>query len=215
MEGPFRANIPPGTRLIETLGWRPDEGVRYLDRHLARMARSAEALGFYFDAAAARGLLALQGDGPLRCRLTLDRMGRLELTTAPLPEGAPVWRVAIAPERLSSCDPWLGVKSTNREVYDRARAGLVPGVDEMLFLNERDEVCEGTITNLFVVMADGARVTPPLACGLLPGVLRAQMLTEGWVERVVSLDDLRAARAVHVGNALRGVIGVEMMGVSC
>jgi len=31
----------------------------------------------------------------------------------------------------------------------------------------------------------------------------------------VSLDDLRAARAVHVGNALRGVIGVEMMGVSC
>jgi len=213
MEGPFRATIPDGTRLIETMGWRPGEGVRYLDLHLARMARSAGLLGFGFDAAAARDMLALQADGPLRCRLTLDFDGRLELTTVPLPEGVPVWRVSIAQERVVSGDPWLGVKSTNRGVYDRARAALPAGVDEVLFLNERDEVCEGSITNLFVALPDGVRVTPPLTCGLLPGVLRAWLLREDWQERVLTLDDLRAARAVYVGNALRGLIGVEMIGV--
>ena len=213
MESPFRAAIPQDTRLIETMGWRPGEGVRYLGLHLARMARSAEALGFYFDAAAAREMLDLRADGPLRCRLTLDRMGRLDLTTAPLPQTAAVWGVGIAPVRLSSRDPWLGVKSTNRGIYDAARAVFPAGVDEMLFLNERGEVCEGSITNVFVHRADGVQVTPPLTCGLLPGVLRAQMLRLTWREAVVTLDDLRGAHAVYVGNALRGLIQAEMMGM--
>ena len=86
------------------------------------------------------------------------------------------------------------------------------GVDELLFLNERDEVCEGTITNVFVHGADGAHVTPPLSCGLLPGVLRQSELGRGHVtEAVVTVGDLRRARGISVGNSLRGMIVADLV----
>src|SRR3546814_9833273 len=50
--------------------------------------------------------------------------------------------------------------------------------DEVLLLNERGEVCEGTITNLFVEAETGQFLTPALSSGLLPGVLRAERSEE-------------------------------------
>ncbi len=210
MESPFRDPVPHGTRIIETLGWSPVAGAPDAPAHLARMGRTAAALGYRFDADAARALLALSGDGPLRVRLTLGAQGDLACETAPLVPAAPVWRVALAAARLDPADIWLRHKTTQRGTYDRARAALPAGVDEWLFLNARDEVCEGTITNIFVQTADGARVTPPLECGLLPGVLRARLLTQGWQERVLDMRDLARARQIWVGNALRGLIPAQI-----
>ena len=73
--------------------------------------------------------------------------------------------------------------------------------DEVILLNEKDEVCEGTITNLFFDRGQGLR-TPPLACGLLLGVLRADLACP---EEVLAADDLPRVR-LWVGNALRGLI---------
>jgi 4-amino-4-deoxychorismate lyase len=210
MESPLRSAVPDGTRLIETFGWWPGHGVTHADLHRARMARGALALGYVFDPDAAQAAMDVTGDVPLRCRLTLGADGRFDLTTAPLPPTPDRWRVGIAGERLRAADPWLGVKSTHRGVYDRARAALPAGLDEWLFLNERDEVCEGTITNLFVQLTDGRRVTPPLACGVLPGILRQTLLADGWAEAVLTLDDLARARRVWMGNALRGLIAAEI-----
>ena len=109
--------------------------------------------------------------------------------------------MGLAEERLRSDDPWLQVKSTRREVYDRARASLTEGLDEVLFLNERGEVCDGTITTVFFDRGQGMR-TPPLSSGLLPGVLRAEL---GCAEEVLSAEDLPKVR-LWVGNALRGLI---------
>jgi 4-amino-4-deoxychorismate lyase len=120
------------------------------------------------------------------------------------------WRVRIAEPRLRANDPWLAVKSTQRGLYDQMRATLPDGVDEWLFLNERDELAEGTITTVFVQMPDGRKLTPARACGVLPGVLRAQMLGQGWREAILSRADLSAAQAVYMGNALRGLIAVDM-----
>ncbi|MEY2961375.1 MAG: hypothetical protein RLZ60_1205, partial [Pseudomonadota bacterium] len=117
---------------------------------------------------------------------------------------------AIHSIRLTSDDPWLQVKTTNRALYNDARADLPNGVDEWLFLNERDEVCEGTITNIFVVLEDGRRVTPPLTSGLLPGVLRQSLIQNGWEKQVLTLSDLSKAREIHMGNALRGLIRVQL-----
>lgn len=214
MESPFPEPVPAGTRLIETFGWWPGEGARRRDRHLARMARSALSLGFSFDPGAARERVAtLTGPGALRCRLTLGAGGDLDLASAPLaPAPHRPWRVAIHPARLRPGDPWLAHKTTNRALYDHARADLPEGVDEYLFLNERGGVCEGTITNVFVTLEGGQRVTPPLASGLLPGVLRGEMLASGAVvEAPVTLAMLRAARAVSLGNSLRGEIPAQLV----
>ena len=82
----------------------------------------------------------------------------------------------------------------------------------MLLLNERGELCEGTITSLFVDRGDGGPLmTPALGCGLLAGVLRQEMIDTGKaVEAVLTLSDLAAAAAIHVGNSLRGLIGARL-----
>ena len=86
--------------------------------------------------------------------------------------------MAIARERLDPADPWLGVKTTERARYDAARAALPAEVHEVLFLNTRGEVCEGTIFNVFVKVEDEF-LTPRLGCGLLPGVFREHLLRRG------------------------------------
>jgi 4-amino-4-deoxychorismate lyase len=218
MEDPLRQTFsgltaPEGTEIIETLGWHPDTGVRFADLHLARMGRTAAVLGFRFDADIAQSLLhGLASLQPLRCRLALAA-GAMTLTTAPVPPTPPRWRVGIAAERLVSNDPWLAHKTTQRTLYDNARANLPAGQDEWLFLNERAEVCEGAISNVFVTLADGTRVTPPLTCGLLPGILRQTLLGQ-YVEQIVTLDDLRQATAIHMGNALRGLIPCDFIGIA-
>lgn len=200
MEGALRGRAGDA-RLIETLLW---DGARFprLPLHLARLAAGAGALGFPCDLAVVeRALLAAVGDAPLRVRLTLGAVGDAEVTVAALPAAKAVWRVGLAGERLVSGDPWLRVKSTRRAAYDAARAALPAGLDEVVFLNERGEVCDGTITTVFFDRGQGMR-TPPLSCGLLPGVLRAELAVP---EEVLLADDLPRVR-LWVGNALRGLI---------
>ncbi|SDD07302.1 aminotransferase class IV family protein [Ruegeria marina] len=211
MEGPFCPPDEPEFRLIETFGYHPGEGIRHLDLHLARMARSAAALGLPYDAAAAaRALTPIAGDTPRRCRLTLDSCGAFELSTVPLLPNPTLWRVAIHPERLDPDDPWLGHKTSRRALYDRARAELPAGIDEWLFLNTRGEICEGTITNVFVDMGRGL-LTPPLSSGLLPGVLRQSLITENRATATpITLRNLAKARSLYIGNSLRGLIRVVM-----
>jgi 4-amino-4-deoxychorismate lyase len=216
-EGALRDGIAAGDRLIETLRFQGSDGFVRLDRHLARLARSAETLGFAFrraEAVAALEAVASQ-DGPLRVRLTLSPKGAAEVAThpfTPLPAHT-TWRVGIAATRVHSADPLLRHKTTRRAIYERARAEIPPSqADEVLLLNERGELCEGTITNLFVDPGDGRPLlTPPLSCGLLPGVLRQELLDTGTAVEVVLMPaDLAAAAALHVGNSLRGLIAARL-----
>lgn len=200
MEGALRGRAGD-TRLIETLLW-DGAGFPRLARHMARLAAGAAALGFRHDAAVVRGALeAAVSDAPLRVRLTLGAAGDVEVTVAPLPPAKGEWRLGLAAARLDSGDPWLRVKSTRRADYDAARAALPAGLDEVVFLNERGEVCDGTITTVFFDRGQGMR-TPPLSCGLLPGVLRAELAVP---EEVLRAEDLPRVR-LWVGNALRGLI---------
>lgn len=204
MESPLRDRTfgdTAGIRLIETLLW---DGADYprLPLHLARLSQGAARLGFACDIASVwAALMAASDSAPLRVRLTLGPAGDVEVTSAPLPPAKAEWRVGLAPTRLFSADPWLAVKSTHRPAYDAARAALPAGLDEVIFLNEQDEVCDGSITTVFFDRGQGMR-TPPLSSGLLPGVLRAEMDVP---EEVLMACDLPHVR-LWVGNALRGLI---------
>lgn len=191
----------PGLRLIETVLWDGQAAPRW-PLHLARLRRSAGMFGWDCPEVMPQG-----PDHPARLRLTFSPGDGPVWEVHPLPAAKAEWRLGLAEVRLSSGDPWLRVKSTRRGVYDAARAGLAAGLDEVIFLNERNEACEGTITNLFFDRGQGMR-TPPLACGLLPGVLRAELACP---EEVLAGEDLGKVR-LWVGNALRGLIPAVWLG---
>lgn len=211
MEGPICLPVEPEFRLIETMLWTPGSGIARRDLHLARLAQSARRFGIAPDPVIPL-LDAITGEGPQRLRLTLDGQGRAALTVTPhaeLREGT-VWTLQVSDRRLTSNDPYLGVKTTRRELYDVTRAHLAADVNEVIFQNERGEICEGTITNIFADFGTGL-VTPPLACGLLPGVLRSSLLASGRVrEGVIHAEDLPNAEAIFVGNSLRGLISAQL-----
>lgn len=190
----------PGLKLIETVLWDGRTAPRW-PLHLARLQRSAGLLGWDCPDVVLAG-----PDHPARLRLTLDREGAVEWTVAALPSAKPEWHIGLAAEQLRSDDPWLRVKSTKRAAYDRARAALPEGLDEVIFLNESGEVCDGSITNVFFDRGEGMR-TPPLSSGLLPGVLRQDL---GCPEEVLRGEDLPDVR-LWVGNALRGLIPAVFM----
>ncbi|MDX8528778.1 aminotransferase class IV family protein [Mesorhizobium sp. MSK_1335] len=216
-QSPLRDGNGAGFELIETMRWEPGSGFLRFERHLARLYASAAELGFACDPARIGEVLsnAVSGHGTaLRVRLALQRKG--EATAAaqayePLPADK-VWRLQLARIRLDSGDTLLRHKTSRRQVYTQARAEyLATRADEVLLANERGELCEGTITNVFADFGDGLLATPRLDCGLLPGILRAELLDEGRaVEAIYSFDDLKAAKAIFVGNSLRGLIPARL-----
>jgi para-aminobenzoate synthetase/4-amino-4-deoxychorismate lyase len=210
--------VPPPFRLIETLAWTPGGGLLLLERHLRRIADSAEYFGFACDADAVRSRLAAATSGlkrAQRVRLLLDERGGVEVAAAPLglgkpalghtpPRGSrPAVRVALARDPVDRLDPFLCHKTTRRLVYERALASR-PGFDDVILWNEQGEVTEATIAN--VVVRDAAGYwTPPIASGLLPGTFRAELLERGAVrERRIAVQELRAAREVWLVNSVRG-----------
>jgi 4-amino-4-deoxychorismate lyase len=202
--------------LIETLRFDPAAGFVRLRLHLARLTRSARRLGFPAprDAAARLGEAVAGAAGPLRIRLTFDRQGRIDITTtafASLPPDT-VWQLRIAATRLHSTDKLLRMKTTRRAIYDAARAEyLAADAQEVLLLNERDEVCEGTITSVFLDDGTGLLKTPPISSGLLAGVLRTELICQRKA-RVAKMTPADLANGqLYVGNSLRGLIRAELI----
>ncbi|SLN43168.1 hypothetical protein PSA7680_02158 [Pseudoruegeria aquimaris] len=213
MESTLRRLAPDGLILFETMGWHPGEGIRFRDLHLDRMCDSARALDVAFPRAALSAELdALAFPEARRIRLSLALDGTHGIEVFPLPPAATRWRLALADVPLDERNPWRRHKTSERQIYDAARAALPEGVDEWLFLNSRGACAEGTITNLFVDAGTGTLLTPPLSAGVLPGVLRRHLIETGRA-RVASLprEALRDARGIYMGNALRGLIPCDLV----
>jgi len=197
--------------LIEALLWVG--GYQRIDLHLARLARSAAALAFPFDQSRALACLAeqektLRASVQHKVRLELDQYGELRCASEPIPTVAPdePLTITLSALRTDSADPLLRHKTTRRMMYDQERRrAQLNGHAEVLFRNERDEVTEGAISNLFARF-DAHLVTPPIGCGLLPGVARAVALAErpGASEAVLTVDDLTQADELFICNAVRG-----------
>ncbi|WP_322034393.1 bifunctional anthranilate synthase component I family protein/class IV aminotransferase [Burkholderia sp. BCC1970] len=220
----FLTDADPGFQLFETTAATRADGIRHLERHLARLQRSADAFGFRLDADALRREIdarcaALDGDGPYRMKLALAKDGTVDITAAvlkPLPAGPVGVMLAsahgFAPTRAD--DALLLHKTTRRAEYDRAwQAAEALGGFDMLFVNERGEVTEGGRSNVFV-KRDGVWLTPPLSCGVLPGVMRGVLLDDpalGAKERVLTLDDVLNADELMICNALRGSVAARLI----
>jgi para-aminobenzoate synthetase/4-amino-4-deoxychorismate lyase len=177
------------------------------------MSASAGVLGFRFDRLdAERRLAGLAQDWTARgedrrVRLQLSRAGKLEIgdQTAAAPLAEPL-RLGIGDARLDVGDPFLRHKTTRREIHEAAFAQAATlGLDEVVLLNRRGRVADASRNSIFVERA-GRLVTPPIAEGALPGVLRASLIAGGRaLEGAVALDELRSASRWFLGNSLHGL----------
>ncbi len=199
--------------LIETMAFDPEQGILLLERHLARMKESANALGFAFDRHMARNELQAATFAlrvPSKVRLLLAASGAIAIETSAMPTlaEAPV-PVAVTALPVDPADFRLRHKTSDRGFYDAARAAS--GAFEVLFVDPQGRLTEGSFTSLFVERG-GVLVTPPLALGLLPGVLRAELIDSGRaVEGLLTVDDLSSG--FLIGNALRGLIPARLVAV--
>ncbi|HEY0150008.1 MAG TPA: aminodeoxychorismate synthase component I [Allosphingosinicella sp.] len=196
--------------LIETMRFDPEEGLPDLERHLARMKRSADALGFAFDRHDARNELQAATfplRAPRKLRLMLSPTGAIAIEVRAMPEeaGEPL-RVALVPLPVEPSDFRLRHKTSDRRFYDAAREAS--GADEVIFHDADGFLTEGSFTSLFVER-NGSLITPPLTRGLLPGILRERLIAEGQARE----GELRAehlSSPFFIGNAIRGLVEARL-----
>ncbi|MDP3537726.1 MAG: aminodeoxychorismate synthase component I [Azonexus sp.] len=212
LKASFLRDCDPGLKLIETLRRENGQYPR-LAGHLDRLRRSADWLEFALDEAdLLRQLEAQPPEGLWRVRLTLAKTGDLGIESFPLAAEPLTNRHArLAEATIESTDPLRRYKTTERRLYDEALKGLPAdsSIFDLIFMNERGEVAEGARSNVFVER-EGILLTPPLASGCLPGVLRAELLASGQAREAVLLPkDLESG--FWLGNALRGLIPIELL----
>jgi para-aminobenzoate synthetase/4-amino-4-deoxychorismate lyase len=199
-----------GADLIETMRFDPEDGVPLLELHLERMKASAAELGFAFDRHAVRNqiqALCFDLEAAAKLRLLLSRSGATTLEAAPLSDGALPETVlcAVLPLPVDIGDWRLRHKTSDRGFYDHARlAAQAAGASEAILIRDDGLVTEASRSNIFARRGDRL-ITPPLALGLLPGVLRRTLIEEGRAaEGEVRLEDL--ADGFFLGNSVRGLM---------
>ena len=197
--------------LIETMAFDPEHGLLMLDLHLARLGNSANELGFQFDRHGMRNELQAATFAlmqPARVRVLLGPQGEMAIEVQP-PRNWPqaIISVSIQPRRVPADDVRLRHKTTDRSFYaDALRAG---GTYEVLLVDEGGYLTEGTFSNIFVERGDQL-LTPPLSRGLLPGVLRQNLLDLGEaIEADLMVHDLE--RGFFIGNASRGMVAATLV----
>ena len=209
------AFVPLGDlRLWETMLLAQSGDCAFQREHLQRLARSALYWDFPFDTAGVQQRLRefAQAATALPCvvRLELDQEGGLHLSSRAL-EKAPCEpvRLLLSARRTNSHDRFLFHKTNQRRLYDQEREqALGQGFFEAIFCNERGNLTEGAISNLF--LRSGRNwLTPPVEDGLLAGVWRQHFLRQtNASECSVPLGRLAQAEEIVIGNSVRGAVRV-------
>ncbi|MGI9535811.1 MAG: aminodeoxychorismate synthase component I [Desulfocapsaceae bacterium] len=228
----FLTHPPPPFELLETMLFDPQKGYLFLDEHLDRLTTSADYLGRACDDKELRAKLGelskkINGSGCKRVRLLIlengeavievhdcDRPQAFSLGEARGAGSEPNGQIDFAPETTDSTSPWLFHKTTRRQLYDSAwQQACSEGLLDLVFCNEKGEVTEGAISNI-IVEESGRFFTPPLECGLLPGVMRSNLLKGVGefeiTEKVLYKDDLQRAEYLYLCNSVRGVVPVRL-----
>ena len=205
------ANVSAGQKidLVETMAFDPAQGIARLEQHLERMKQSADLLEYEFDRHGARNAIqaiSFHQDAPAKLRLMLAKSGAIAIELSPMPAALtqPV-KVKLCNMTADARDYRLRHKTSDRRVY---QADTGPE-EHPVFLDNEGFVTEGAIWNIFVERG-GKLCTPPLSRGLLPGILRAEMIADGRaVEADLRAEDL--ANGFILGNSLRGLVSAKLV----
>ena len=222
--------------LFETLLWTPEEGFFLLERHISRILDSADYFGFTTKEQVDQSIsltnpssanpggvktestdirqrikttlhrLIAGATSPQRVKLLMNSQGEFSGEVKDFQPDNKVFNVCLAKQPVNSNDRFLFHKTTRRDVYEQSASA---GCDDTLLFNEKGELTEFAIGNL-VVELDGVLFTPPIACGLLAGTFRAELLENGSVqEKVLQVNDLKKCSKIFLVNSLRKWVEVK------
>lgn len=238
LKGKFLTHSQDSFQLFETMLWEEGDGVYLLEQHLARLERGATFFKFAISAEVVKKQLSEKEETfiekCMRVRLVLEKDGRTTISATPcerpqyidLPkisevESRPIaGSVRFAENNVDDIGPYLNYKTSCRSHYDTEYTEVVKRGDiDALFCNSRGEITEGAISNI-VILKDGVYTTPAITCGLLDGVMRAQLMSEAdgspaLSEAILGKEDIQRADAVFICNSVRGVVRVELAPTVC
>jgi len=202
-------------QLIETMLWQDGE-FYLLKLHLIRLKESVEYFNFGCDEfqaiqALEREAQSFNNDRKYRLRLLLHRDGKVTVSSSELDNNTTEpKRIIISNVKTDPNDRFLYHKTTNRKLYDdELQKARSKGYYDVIFLNNRNEVTEGAISNVFI-LKEGKFYTPPIHCGLLNGVFRRHLFDNDFLmeEKVLYERDILEAEKVYLANSVRGMIEV-------
>lgn len=195
--------------LFESMRWTPENGFDLLENHILRLQDSAEYFDFPFSRADMVDLLTqfvVEFARPRRIKISLDRFGRFTAEATDLNAGKTTFTAHLAEQPIDSQNKFFYHKTTLRDIYPSPQEKY----DEVLLYNKKRELTEFTIGNL-VLEIDNQRFTPPIACGLLAGTFRADLLASSRIqERVLHPEDLLSASKIYLINSIRKWVPVRV-----
>jgi len=219
LKADFLVNPRPEFQLIETMLWSKKTGFFLLKEHLRRLKDSSLYFEFHYNQKHLRALLSelkkqFNAETLYKVRLLLYKDGSISLTHQKLTGVINSAKLAtISKFRTSSKALFLRHKTTNRKLYDEEyRKYRKSGYYDVLFRNEKAEITEGAISNIFI-KSGKFYYTPPLACGLLNGVYRRYLLNKrpNIKEKVLTLKELKNADKIYLVNSVRGINKIDLV----
>jgi Anthranilate/para-aminobenzoate synthases component I len=211
----FLTKQKPAFELFESILW--EKRLVYKNDHVNRLKRSAQYFDFPFDPAEIVSLLAsiekkLINHSPQKIRVFLNRNGALRWDHCTLTDHKSSFpaTITLAPGIIDEQNPLMFHKTTTRPWYTEASSRIKQGLFfDLIFKNSKGEITEGSRSNIFIRKND-MLYTPPLSCGLLPGVLRQNLLRRGnCMEEIIKPRDLEKADSIYCGNSVRGLVEVR------
>lgn len=214
----------PKFDLIETISWAAQQGISDLNYHLDRLARSASYFSFNFNRQYIADTLNehvkfinSKAENYYKVRLLLSKAGNISVSSEKIVkhDHAQTLTVVLSDEKVDSADPMLFHKTTLRSFYSEQYRKYHErnGCFDVVFTNEKEELTEGSFTNLFIKKGN-IYYTPPVNCGLLAGVYRQKLLENAeyeTVEKELFQDDLINADQIYLCNAIRGLVPVNLI----
>ena len=217
LKSKFLTEPDPYFEIFETMKFSNGTFER-LDMHLNRMQDAASFFLFKFEK---NRIISTLIDEVSNCELgknyrvkvILNKWGKIKVEVKDIKLTSEEIKIIISDRTIFTENKFQYFKTTNRDFYESEHKQYKEkGFFDVIFINEKRQIAEGAITNIFV-SKNGMLYTPPLSSGILPGIYRKHWLHTNMniKEEVLYKDDLLIADEIILTNSLRGKVRVDKL----
>lgn len=196
-----------------------ENGIPFLlEEHLQRLKEASDYFLFNFDYSQIYSsifdFIDRSGkDKNYKLKIILDKWGQIEIQKSFVETNNTLIKIIVSQERINSKNKFQYFKTTNRNIYDdEFKKYGDKGFYEVIYLNEKDEIAEGSFTNIFAVYKN-KWITPSINCGILNGVYRQKLLDENkdYSEDRINMNLLLNADEIILVNSVRKSVRVNQL----